>query len=858
MRSTRKAPRAPRFVTAAVACLIVLALTPYSAFAKTTTWTHLSGIDDFWSNPGNWSDGVPVVGDEVLFAPIGGPSLMDIPGLGLNSMDMSGFSGTLTLGTDLPIAGFVTVSGTFELASHSLILGGDLNVGGTLDATSANVVVGGSVHVASGSLLMGNGTLELGGDLDLDATSSSSWGAAGMLRFNGSGVQTWSDESGGAGYGHVEVDPPVPGGHVVIPASSPPLTIGGDVSVGSGGAGGALWIESDLIVGGGVLVANGAAVESHAWAPKQPLVTFESFFDLQGTFSATGDGGTLRFAAGGAGTVTVGPAATFEVVGTASDRIRLEQDGVAGGTQWIIDVQPGATTHFENVEVQDSDASPGQTCTATGTSADLGNNTNWTFPPKTTTWTHGGFTDNWSEVPNWDNGVPAFNDTVLFDPIGGPSLMDIPALTLHSMDMTGYSGTLTLGTDLDIAGFVTVSGTFELASHSLDVGGALRVGGTLDVGSAGLSVGDSLLVPGGTLVVHGGLLDLYGPMDGTIGATFEFDSLSTMRVRDHIDLESFTWGTSRAGAVQSYGSKNREFRSGRSSFADLVIDHTSSNVKMTFKGGPIAVRHQFDGMEGELELQVDSLTIAGDANLGLPSGQFLRVTGTGVTLAIAGQTLTGDFAFEASHSTASFHDLSVVRSFVADSVGTSLRFAPGHTLTVGPGASLEVVGGGGGDRSQLRLEGTPLSSQWLLDAQSGSTTHFENVEVQDSDASPGETCTAIGDCVDLGNNTNWNFVITAADNALPLRLSLRAVPNPFNPSTTLHYGVPKNGRVTVRIYDVRGALVRTILDDTRHPGIYTEQWDGTNDARYAVGSGIYFCRIQAGGEGKTLKLVLIK
>jgi flagellar hook assembly protein FlgD len=84
------------------------------------------------------------------------------------------------------------------------------------------------------------------------------------------------------------------------------------------------------------------------------------------------------------------------------------------------------------------------------------------------------------------------------------------------------------------------------------------------------------------------------------------------------------------------------------------------------------------------------------------------------------------------------------------------------------------------------------------------------------------------------------------------------VPNPFNPGTTIHYSVPHTGAVTVCIYDVTGRLVRTLVSDTRPTGEWTAEWNGRDDARGRVGSGVYFCRVRSGGEAVVHKLVLLR
>jgi FlgD Ig-like domain len=89
-------------------------------------------------------------------------------------------------------------------------------------------------------------------------------------------------------------------------------------------------------------------------------------------------------------------------------------------------------------------------------------------------------------------------------------------------------------------------------------------------------------------------------------------------------------------------------------------------------------------------------------------------------------------------------------------------------------------------------------------------------------------------------------------------LSISNYPNPFNPRTTVSYTVPSRGRVTVSIYDTRGALVVTLFDGERAAGAYSVDWDGRTDDAAGAASGIYFARIEHNGAVRSKKMVLLK
>jgi hypothetical protein len=83
-------------------------------------------------------------------------------------------------------------------------------------------------------------------------------------------------------------------------------------------------------------------------------------------------------------------------------------------------------------------------------------------------------------------------------------------------------------------------------------------------------------------------------------------------------------------------------------------------------------------------------------------------------------------------------------------------------------------------------------------------------------------------------------------------------PNPFNPTTKISYGIREGSRVSLRIYDVAGRLVRVLVEERRDAGHHTELWDGRDNRGVSVASGVYFYRLVAGDFVSTKKLVLLR
>jgi hypothetical protein len=85
------------------------------------------------------------------------------------------------------------------------------------------------------------------------------------------------------------------------------------------------------------------------------------------------------------------------------------------------------------------------------------------------------------------------------------------------------------------------------------------------------------------------------------------------------------------------------------------------------------------------------------------------------------------------------------------------------------------------------------------------------------------------------------------------------VPNPFNPTTQIRYDVPPSrGAVQLRIYDVSGRLVRTLVDGIEPAGRQSTTWDGRDDRGRRVATGVYFYRFDAAGFSETRKMVVVK
>ena len=122
--------------------------------------------------------------------------------------------------------------------------------------------------------------------------------------------------------------------------------------------------------------------------------------------------------------------------------------------------------------------------------------------------------------------------------------------------------------------------------------------------------------------------------------------------------------------------------------------------------------------------------------------------------------------------------------------------------------------------------------------------------------------------IEQGNDTTVHWVYfdnlstltgveyQSSDN--PAQFSLQQnYPNPFNSFTTVGYQLSAFSNMRLVIYNIRGRKVRTLVNSHQQAGIYQIDWDGTNDHNLPIAAGVYFCRMEAGGFVKVIKLALM-
>jgi len=100
---------------------------------------------------------------------------------------------------------------------------------------------------------------------------------------------------------------------------------------------------------------------------------------------------------------------------------------------------------------------------------------------------------------------------------------------------------------------------------------------------------------------------------------------------------------------------------------------------------------------------------------------------------------------------------------------------------------------------------------------------------------------------------------TLVNKVIPTAFALHPnYPNPFNPTTNISFALPVDSKVSLKLYNVAGQLVRTLVNETMPAGNHTVTWDGNNSNGEKVASGIYFYKLNAGDFSKTMKMVMTK
>ncbi len=159
----------------------------------------------------------------------------------------------------------------------------------------------------------------------------------------------------------------------------------------------------------------------------------------------------------------------------------------------------------------------------------------------------------------------------------------------------------------------------------------------------------------------------------------------------------------------------------------------------------------------------------------------------------------------------------------------------------------------------------PIGAEWLEFAYeltsfgfaAGDEARLVLAFVSDSDTAVAEGC-YVDDVLLTGALPEGASRAPGLSDLAPLRTALTgAAPNPCRDGTAIHFSLERPGPVQLAVYDVRGRLVRVLVDGVLAAGLHAAAWEGRRQRGDVVASGVYFLRLEAGAERHTAKLIVL-
>ncbi|MCK6558286.1 S8 family serine peptidase [bacterium] len=183
-----------------------------------------------------------------------------------------------------------------------------------------------------------------------------------------------------------------------------------------------------------------------------------------------------------------------------------------------------------------------------------------------------------------------------------------------------------------------------------------------------------------------------------------------------------------------------------------------------------------------------------------------------------------------------------------------------------------------GSDSWLQIESVPVledttlsyvlirrATGWLYTAELSAFTHFDSaaldlkISIQDQSGNVTELILEPAFAVGKFGTVVSVEEQPSDENSLPLAYRLYpSHPNPFNPSTVITFDLPRTGRVMLKIYDVLGRVVETLLDELVPAGRHKITWNAAGPNHRLLASGVYICRMEAENYTATRKLLLLR
>jgi subtilisin family serine protease len=309
-----------------------------------------------------------------------------------------------------------------------------------------------------------------------------------------------------------------------------------------------------------------------------------------------------------------------------------------------------------------------------------------------------------------------------------------------------------------------------------------------------------------------------------------------------------------------YGTEFTEFRVSSNGFISFTSTLTSySNAQLPSTSAPADLIAPFwddlnlsatgsgdvfyQVVDGSLVVMYDNVMPYSSTNSGTgpfsfevilsPSGeitfQYLNLTGVGSSYTVGIQDATGAVGLNIAYNTAYLHDNMAVK------IRGLLNW-----MSVTPSSG--VVPAGGSVDVTVNFDAAGMDPG----------PHTGSLSVVSDDP--------LAPTVDVPVTMMVSDVSGIGDGpVLPRTVMLdQNIPNPFNPQTKIVFALPKAGAVDLKVYDVRGALVTTLVSGQADAGTHTVIWQGRDDRGQQVPSGVYFYRLRTDGDVLTKRMTLLK
>jgi hypothetical protein len=232
--------------------------------------------------------------------------------------------------------------------------------------------------------------------------------------------------------------------------------------------------------------------------------------------------------------------------------------------------------------------------------------------------------------------------------------------------------------------------------------------------------------------------------------------------------------------------------------------------------------------EGAYELRASTVCTAGTFSTGTRSGMYDRTppAAYGTPQPADGSLDLGD-------------DIKIVFTEVINSATADSAHIVLHNITRGTDIPINITMGSSGEELVIAMRSDPTMGDSLQVTITGLEDPYGN---------------AIAQPITWGFRVNRTVGVTEQPKPIPTEFVLsQSYPNPFNPSTTIRYGLPRRSDVRLTVYNTLGQEVAQLVQGDQEAGYYEVRFDATG-----ISSGVYLYRIQAGGFVQTRKLLLLR